>query len=340
VSTKGDSALQFGFELIDTSRIDANPNNPRGPNVEERDPAFEYLRQSIHDMGILVPLVVKRAGNRFLLIDGERRFHAARSLRMETLPAYVVERDVDEAAVQGLMFHIHMNRLPWKPAQELKASEPLYQRLVQQFQADSSVLLDAYVRETGMNRRTARNRLQFHRWPTDIKQRIYADREDDYWYVIEIEDKIVEPAQRNYPEYFETVPVDDVRRFLFEKLEEGLVKAAVEVREASIITQSKVDGPERKEVVGIINRLVRERDFTFGQARDAFLNIFPDAAEPPPLGPVAALNAIRRLAATLEAYSAEYFTSQPYPRGVEASELRDALSDLGEAIEAILKELE
>lgn len=332
--------VEFGFEMVDVSKIDPNPNNPRGPNVEDRDPSGEYLRQSIRDLGILVPFVLKRMGNRFLLIDGERRFHAARSIRMERVPAYVVDRDVDDSFVQSMMFHIHMNRLPWKPAEELKASEALYDKLVQKFEPGSQELLDAYVRETGTNRRTAKNRLQFHRWPVDIKRRIYEARQNDYWYVIEIEDKIIEPARRNYPEYFEKVEVDDVRRFLFKKLESGLVTAAVQVRDASIITQSKVEGDRRDDVVGIIRRLVEESDFTFGQAKDAYLSIFPEAAEPPPLGPVAALNSVRRLTATLEAYNAEYFTGQPYPRGVEIPEFREALGELAEAIEELLKEME
>lgn len=340
MTTEQGEAVEFSFEFVEVSRIDPNRNNPRGPNVEDRDPAGEYLRQSIRDLGVLVPLVVKRAGDRFLLIDGERRYHAAKSIRMERVPAYVVDQDVGDAFVQSMMFHIHMNRLAWKPAEELKASEPLYARLSQEYEIGSTELIDAYVKETGMNRRTARNRLQFHRWPADIKQRIYETRQGDYWYVIEIEDKIIEPARRNYPEYFETVDVDEVRRFLFGKLEAGLVTAAVQVRDASMITQSKVEGEQREDVVGIIKRLVEEPDFTFGQAKDAYLSMFPEAAEPPPLGPVAALNSVRRLTATLEAYNADYFTGEPYPRGVEMPEFREALGDLVEAIEELLKEME
>jgi hypothetical protein len=329
------------FKRILVSEIDLNPNNPRGPNVRDRDPAFEYLKQSVRELGVLVPLVVKPADGRYLLIDGERRYHAARELRLKKVPAYIIRKDWDQAAVQGAMFHIHMNWLPWKPAQELRASEPLYARLVQELgDPYAPGIIDAYVRATGTNKRTARNRLQFLRWPRDIKHKIYDQRQDDYWYVIEIEDKIVEPAMRNYPEYFRKVAVDKVRRFLFEKLEEKVVKKAIEVREASVVASSRAEGPDRKAVIGIIDRLVQDRHFTFGEARDAFLELFPEAAQPPPLGPVAALNRIRQLADMLGAYDPSYFVGQTYPKGVDPAEFKDALAELRDAIVTVLKELE
>ena len=333
-------ALSFEFDRIDVSLIDTNPNNPRGKNVRERDPQYEYLKQSVGELGVLVPLIVRKNGRRYELIDGERRFHVARSLRLEKVPVYIVKGEIDEAEVQTVMFHIHMNRLQWKPAQELKASEPLYARLITEFSEGTPELLEAYIRETGMNARTARNRLQFLRWPRRLKEKIYEERQDDYWYVIEIEDKIIEPARKNYPEYFEKVEVDDVREFLFRKLEEGLVGAAVEVRDASLIPKSKTDGEDRAKVIGLLDRVVREPEFTFGQAREAFIDLFPEAAEPAPLGPVAALNAIYRLLATLEANDADYFIGQQYPKGVDRGELAEALSSLAEAIDSLIRGIE
>jgi hypothetical protein len=320
------------LESIPIRSIRLNPNNPRGPNVRDTDRGFSYLKQSIRERGILVPLVVRRANGDYMLIDGERRFHAARELGVEQVPAHVLTGDMDEDAIQSAMFHIHMNWRPWNPAQELRASEPLYRRLVEQHgESDSGALLDAYVRATGTNKRTARNRLQFHRWPNDIKQEIYDTRQTDYWYVIEIEDKIVEPAQRNFPEYFERVPVDEVRRMLFRKLQERLVGAARDVRDASVIVATPRDGEDRAKALGILDDLVRNVRTTFAEARETYLQEFPGSESPPLPGPRATVGRIRGLATVLSGYVDVLSSEGEVLRGFDREDFRLALRDLVDA---------
>src|SRR5262245_4225876 len=60
--------------MIPTSLIEANPLQPRRIFQPER---LAELAQSIRANGIIQPLVVRRVGDRFQLVAGERRLRAA-----------------------------------------------------------------------------------------------------------------------------------------------------------------------------------------------------------------------------------------------------------------------
>ena len=82
----------MGKEEIDLFKIDPNPNNPRGIDIETKDKKLALLKDSIRQFGILVPLVVARIGSRYRLLDGERRLVAAQALGLKTVPAYVTTK--------------------------------------------------------------------------------------------------------------------------------------------------------------------------------------------------------------------------------------------------------
>ena len=75
------------FELPVAS-IDANPEQPR----RHFDPGLiAELASSIRRHGILQPVVVRRAGERFELVVGERRWRAAKEAGLEKIPAVVAD---------------------------------------------------------------------------------------------------------------------------------------------------------------------------------------------------------------------------------------------------------
>ncbi len=95
------SAVQEGVVSVDL--IEINPFQPR----DQFDPeALEELRASIEKLGIIQPLTLRRVGNRYQLISGERRLRAARLLGKKEVPAYVIETDkqgmIEMALVENL----------------------------------------------------------------------------------------------------------------------------------------------------------------------------------------------------------------------------------------------
>jgi ParB family chromosome partitioning protein len=93
----------LGRGAIEVDRIDANPEQPRRRFPE---PELAQLAASIRRHGVLQPVVVRRAGERFELVVGERRWRAARLAGCSTIPAVVAdvaERDrLDLALVENV----------------------------------------------------------------------------------------------------------------------------------------------------------------------------------------------------------------------------------------------
>jgi ParB family chromosome partitioning protein len=91
--------------LISVDLIDPNPEQPR---VEIGD--LEELVASLKDKGVLEPLLVKpsRAGGRWMIIAGERRWRAARTAGIREVPC--IEMDVDDRAVAEIALIENMQR--------------------------------------------------------------------------------------------------------------------------------------------------------------------------------------------------------------------------------------
>src|SRR4051812_15078599 len=71
------------FVELAISEVDPNPNQPR---VHFDEGTLAELAASIAQVGVLQPVLVRRAGERFQLIAGERRWRAARRAGLSTVP--------------------------------------------------------------------------------------------------------------------------------------------------------------------------------------------------------------------------------------------------------------
>jgi len=128
---KGLSAL-FGEEMHDDTQLNAvklrdvepNPNQPR----REFDPvALEELAESIRQNGIITPITVRKTGDSYQIIAGERRWRAARMAGLEEIPAYVLDVDEREAYQYALVENLQRQDL--NPIEEALG----YQRLMEDY---------------------------------------------------------------------------------------------------------------------------------------------------------------------------------------------------------------
>lgn len=103
----GDKAYLTQLEI---GQIMANERNPR---LDFPQSELNRLADSIDLEGILVPIVVYSKGDKFVLVDGERRYKCALELGLPAVPALVTaERPEQEVLLQ--MFNIHLIREPWR----------------------------------------------------------------------------------------------------------------------------------------------------------------------------------------------------------------------------------
>lgn len=286
------------FAHIPISDITPNPRNPRGINIEVDDPKMSYLKDSIKEFGVMVPIVVsKREKGDYLLIDGERRYWASKALGLERIPAYIVDGEgaLSENDILFRMFQIHHNREQWGPVQQCAALEFVFQKTVKRPEIESihdekariKAIVEEIVRTTGIEERTAINRIYFLLWPEAIKKHLYQNPEEKgYWYICEIEEKIIIPARENYPEYFKKVPVDEVRQALFEKIKHHSVDKATDVRKVAPFFRTNMSkAKDRAAVVSSLAHLTTQRDMTYAEAEEDLLKHFPEFHKRGPVSP-------------------------------------------------------
>jgi ParB family transcriptional regulator, chromosome partitioning protein len=113
-----------GYREIPIASIKPNKYQPRDVFDEE---ALGALADSIREVGLLQPVLVRPAGEGFELIAGERRWRAARRVGLQTIPALVRETDDDRALEQALVENVQREDL--NPLEEAAA----YQQLLEDF---------------------------------------------------------------------------------------------------------------------------------------------------------------------------------------------------------------
>src|SRR5688572_1722783 len=112
---------------IDIDRLEPNTFQPRGPINDAR---LEDLALSIKSNGVIQPIVVRRKGDRFQIIAGERRWRAAQKAGLQRVP--VVVRDVAPGQEQSLLEMAlieNIQREDLNPIEEALA----YRRLADEF---------------------------------------------------------------------------------------------------------------------------------------------------------------------------------------------------------------
>jgi ParB family chromosome partitioning protein len=86
-----DSAHRPGSGDPTLIRVDAIDPNPEQPRRAFDSAQLEELSQSIIRHGVLQPVVVRRAGSRYELIIGERRWRATQAAGLKTIPVVVAD---------------------------------------------------------------------------------------------------------------------------------------------------------------------------------------------------------------------------------------------------------
>ena len=108
---------------IRLSEIEPNPRQPR----QDFDPlALEELAQSIRENGVITPITLRKTGDTYQIIAGERRWRASRLAGLHEIPAIVL--DVDEDAAYALALIENLQREDLNPMEEAEG----YRRLTQE----------------------------------------------------------------------------------------------------------------------------------------------------------------------------------------------------------------
>ncbi|MDO5655484.1 MAG: ParB/RepB/Spo0J family partition protein [Flavobacteriaceae bacterium] len=132
---------------IPMENIIPNPNQPR---THFDSKALTELAQSISELGVIQPITVRKNGQNYELISGERRYRASQSLGLKSIPAFVRLADDREMLEMALVENIQREDLD---AIEIALT---YQRLIE----DVNLTQEEMSRRVGKDRSTVTNYLR------------------------------------------------------------------------------------------------------------------------------------------------------------------------------------
>ena len=157
-ATATEPANEIPIDLIDPS--------PLQPRTIFDDAKLEELAKSISTNGVVQPVLVRRKGDRYELIAGERRFRAAIKASLKTIPAVV--RSVPDNQVLEIALIENIQREDLNPIEEANA----YKKLIEGLGLTQEMVAD----RVGRDRSYVTNYLRLLRLPNDIQELVQNGR--------------------------------------------------------------------------------------------------------------------------------------------------------------------
>lgn len=145
-------------EMCEIALSDIVPN-PTQPRTDFDEEALEELAESIRQLGLIQPITVKRDGEKYIIISGERRWRASEKAGLESVPAYI--REVDDTTLHAMALVENIQR------EDLNAIEISLgmQRLIE----ECGLTQEALAERLGKKRSTVANYLRLLNLPEEVQ---------------------------------------------------------------------------------------------------------------------------------------------------------------------------
>lgn len=147
---------------IDLKLIVPNPYQPR--KVFDKS-HLEDLAQSIKEYGILQPIIVRKVGNNYEIVAGERRFRASQILDMKKIPAIIRNLSDKEIAEMALIENLQREDLNFFEEAEG------YAKLIKEF----DITQEEVAKKIGKSQSTVANKLRLLNLPTSVRKEISVE---------------------------------------------------------------------------------------------------------------------------------------------------------------------
>ena len=141
---------------IPVGMIEPNPFQPR---VTFDPDALEELADSIRTLDLIQPITVRKAGGRYQIISGERRFRACKLAGMDMIPAFL--RDANDQGMLEMAIVENVQREDLDPIETALG----YQRLID----ECNLTQDQMAQRVGKKRASVTNFLRLLRLPAKVQ---------------------------------------------------------------------------------------------------------------------------------------------------------------------------
>jgi ParB family chromosome partitioning protein len=152
-----ESGTPAGLTEVPVESIRPNPLQPRRSFDEE---SLEGLSDSIKELGVLQPVLVRQLDDGYELIAGERRLRAAKRAGLRTIPVVIRSADDVSSLEQALVENLHRQDL--NPLEEAAA----YQQLIEDF----SYTQEQVAQRVGRSRSAVTNLLRLFQLPPAVQR--------------------------------------------------------------------------------------------------------------------------------------------------------------------------
>ncbi|MBS1836117.1 MAG: ParB/RepB/Spo0J family partition protein [Actinobacteria bacterium] len=151
------STAAIGLSELPVESIRPNPMQPRRAFDEE---SLEGLCDSIKELGVLQPVLVREVDDGYELIAGERRLRAAKRAGLRTVPVVIRTADDVSSLEQALVENLHRQDL--NPLEEAAA----YQQLIEDF----AYTQEQVAQRVGRSRSAVTNLLRLFQLPPAVQR--------------------------------------------------------------------------------------------------------------------------------------------------------------------------
>jgi ParB family chromosome partitioning protein len=145
--------------------LDAIDPNPAQPRRRFEAAALAQLAGSIRRHGVLQPVVVRRAGDRYELVVGERRWRAAREAGLARLPAVVADVAPRDRLELALVENVQRNDL-----------NPIELALAFRALTEAGATQDQVGERVGLDRSTVANHMRLLELPRELQEDVEEGR--------------------------------------------------------------------------------------------------------------------------------------------------------------------
>jgi ParB family chromosome partitioning protein len=148
-----------GETQISLADVVPNPYQPRG----RVDPVLmKEMIQSVREMGLVQPILVRPQGDKYQVVAGERRLRAAREAGLKTIPAVI--REVDERQMLEIALIENLQREDLNPVDEAEA----YRVLAEKFGLTQAQIAE----RVGKDRSTVANTMRLLGLPDEVRRSV------------------------------------------------------------------------------------------------------------------------------------------------------------------------
>lgn len=148
---------------IDVDQVIPNPRQPRN-NFSEK--SLLELISSIQQQGVIQPIIVRRRGDVYEIVAGERRWRAAQKAGLKAVPGIVKEVTDEESLESALIENIQRENL--NPLDEAEA----YENLITEF----GLTQDQIAQKIGRSRSSIANILRLLSLPSEVQESIRSNK--------------------------------------------------------------------------------------------------------------------------------------------------------------------